>query len=269
MNPTARTGLRRLGLLLTIAAAARAVPAADPPKTSAGPQAPGYAEQLGARVGRCDAALKADPRNVGAMQARAEALFHLGRIQESVRDFDRVVALAPETIPRNWQRGIALYYAGRFDDGAKQFERCREVNPQDVENAAFHFVCVARAAGPERGPGEAVKRLIPVDGDRRVPMAKIHAMYALRAAPADVIAEANHGHPNVDERLDRLFYAQLYIALWHDGCGRPAEAAKHIRLAAGEHRVDGYMGDVARVHAWLAATDRLPSSPPVTRPSGQ
>ncbi|MDB5296189.1 MAG: Tetratricopeptide domain protein, partial [Phycisphaerales bacterium] len=207
---------------------------------------------------------RADPRNVDALQGRAEGLFRLGRVAESVRDFDRVVELDPAGLPHNWQRGIALYYAGRFADGARQFERHREVNPQDVENAAFHYACVARAAGLSGGPAEAAKVLIPIDRDPRVPLMKVHELYAGRATAADVLAEARRGDPPADELRERLFYAHYYLALWHEAHGRRAEAADHARLAATDYAVDGYMGDVARVHAWLAAAAAAASD---TRPA--
>ncbi len=72
--------------------------------------------------------------------------------------FDRVVALQPEVAPQLWQRGIALYYAGRFDAGRLQFESHRTVNPADVENAAWHFLCVAKA----ESAAAAKDRMLPV-----------------------------------------------------------------------------------------------------------
>src|SRR5262245_66409645 len=74
--------------------------------------------------------------------------FLAGRINESVAGFDRVVALAPQAAPQLWQRGIALYYAGRYKDCRAQFESHRTVNPNDVENPAWHFMCVAKAESP-------------------------------------------------------------------------------------------------------------------------
>lgn len=250
---------RRLPLLLALLVAT-AAPAALPATRPAGPQPPDHARLLESVVARCDAALLADPRDPDVLQRRAEALFRLGRIDESVRDFDRVVALAPDAMPHNWQRGVALYYAGRFSDGAEQFARHRAVNPQDVENAAFHFACLARSLGPDRGPAAAAKQLIPIERDARVPLMTVHALYAGRATPADVLADATKNDPGPAQLRERLFYGHLYIALWHDAHGRSAVAAAHAARAAGEFAVDGYMGDVARVHAWLTA------EPPAARP---
>ena len=75
---------------------------------------------------------------------RAVAEFEQGRFGASVAAFDELARLMPDRAPHLWQRGIALYYAGRYADCRRQFESHRTVNPDDVENAAWHFLCVAR-----------------------------------------------------------------------------------------------------------------------------
>lgn len=79
---------------------------------------------------------------------RAVADFQAGRISESVSGFDRLAKLVPDAVPQLWQRGVALYYAGRYQDCRAQFESHRTVNPNDVENSAWHFLCVARGESP-------------------------------------------------------------------------------------------------------------------------
>src|ERR1700752_5176006 len=96
---------------------------------------------------------------------RAVADFQSGRIAQSVAVFDRVAKLVPDYAPQLWQRGIALYYAGRFKECRAQFESHRTVNPNDVENAAWHFLCVARSASA----AEAKRALLPVWRDDRAP----------------------------------------------------------------------------------------------------
>jgi lipoprotein NlpI len=81
---------------------------------------------------------------------RAVSDFHAARIEESVAGFDRVIKLAPNAAPQLWQRGIAQYYVGRYKECRQQFELHRTVNPNDVENAAWHFLCVARAENRTR-----------------------------------------------------------------------------------------------------------------------
>lgn len=53
------------------------------------------------------------------------------------------------------------------------------MNPNDVENAAWHFLCVARAESPE----QARAALLPVGSDRRVPMRQIYEMFRGTLSP--------------------------------------------------------------------------------------
>ena len=76
-------------------------------------------------------------------------LFFEGRIKESLVEWDAQVAAQPSSLPFHWQRGIALYYAGRYQDGRDQFEVHQKVNPEDVENAVWHYLCVAKLESPE------------------------------------------------------------------------------------------------------------------------
>lgn len=88
---------------------------------------------------------------------RAVADFQQGRIAQAAAGFDRVAKIVPSDAPQLWQRGIALYYAGRYKDCRAHFESHRMVNPDDVKNAALHFLCVARGESAEK----AKRALLP------------------------------------------------------------------------------------------------------------
>jgi lipoprotein NlpI len=181
----------------------------------------------------------AQPDVAQRMFERAVDDFRNGRIAESVAEFDAVARLAPTEAPQLWQRGIALYYAGRYKDCRAQFESHRTVNPDDVENAAWHFLCVARAESPAR----AREALLPVGPDARVPLPEIYQMFRGALAPDQVLRAAG-GLP-----LSR-FYAQLYVGLYFDALGDEVHAREHIRMAAADEyaTVGGYMHTVARIH---------------------
>jgi lipoprotein NlpI len=169
---------------------------------------------------------------------RAVSDFQSGRIEESVAGFDRLVKMAPEALPQLWQRGIALYYAGRFKDCRAQFESHRTVNPNDVENAAWHFLCVARG----ESPAKAKAALLPVGPDSRVPMRQIYQMFRGELTVEQVL-KAGGAQP------EGQFYAELYAGLYLEALGDAESALKHIRnAAAGRYSGSGYMHAVARVH---------------------
>ena len=170
---------------------------------------------------------------------RAVADFRSGRIAESVAAFDTLAQLLPDRAPGLWQRGIALYYAGRYQDCRAQFESHRTVNPNDVENAAWHFACVARGETPEK----ARAALLPVGPDSRKPMREIYQMLRGALTPDQVLAAAG-GQPESE------FYAHLYLGLYFEALGNSGRALEHITAAAADRyaAAGGYMHTVARVH---------------------
>jgi tetratricopeptide (TPR) repeat protein len=169
---------------------------------------------------------------------RAVADFVSGRVVESAAGFDQLVKVAPSIAPQLWQRGIALYYAGRYDDCRKQFELHRTVNPDDVENAAWHFLCVARAESPVR----ARAALLPVGPDTRVPMRQVYEMFRGTLTPESVLQAGT--------QLQGQFFARLYVGLYFEALGDRARAMEHLTVAAADRFADagGYMHTVARVH---------------------
>jgi hypothetical protein len=170
---------------------------------------------------------------------RAVADFERGRVTESAAGFDELVKLAPASAPQLWQRGIALYYAGRYKDCRTQFESHRTVNPNDVENAVWHFLCVAR----EESPQKARSALLPVGPDSRVPMRQVYEMFRGTLRPEDVQAAAGTS-------LSGQFYARLYLGLYFEAMGNAALAREHITAAANDRfaAAGGYMHTVAKVH---------------------
>ena len=174
-----------------------------------------------------------------AILNRAVADFENGRFAESAAAFDSLAKALPDQAPQLWQRGIALYYAGRYDDCRRQFESHRSANPDDVENAAWHFLCVARAESPAR----ARAALLPVGPDARVPMREVYQMLRGALTPEQVLSAAG-------SQLDAQFYGHLYVGLYFDALGMKERALEHMRLAAADRfdRVGGYMHMVARVH---------------------
>lgn len=180
-------------------------------------------------------------------QRQGEEEFKAGNFEEAITHWDKVIKLVPEQEAHHWQRGIACYYAGEFGKGRRQFEMHQKVNSNDVENAVWHFLCVAR----ESGLTEAKEKLIPIQGDGRVPMMEVHALFAGKSTPEIVLETAKAGSPSARELKNRLFYAHLYLGLYAEARGRREEALEHIRKAAVDYSQAHYMGEVARVHLKL------------------
>src|SRR5260370_26948487 len=189
-------------------------------------------------------ALALEPRAAQIYRLRGVEQFKLAHFQESVADFDKVIELKPNRAPALWQRGIACYYAGRYEEGRKQFELHKTVNSNDVENAVWHFLCVARAAGLE----QARNGLIKVKADPRLPMMKIHALFAGEAGPEEVLTAARAGYSSRAQLKQQLFYAHLYLGLYFEAIGDSQLSRQHIFTAAKDPNENDYMGEVARLH---------------------
>jgi len=186
-----------------------------------------------------------DPQAANAYDLRGSEQFKQGQIAESIRDFDKYLELEPQQEPHHWRRGISYYYAGKYDAGAKQFAAYQTVDDNDVENAVWRFLCMARGHGVD----EARKSLLKIKHDPRVPMMEIYALFAGQAKPDDVLTAARAGNPSPQQLRERLFNAALYIGLYCEATGDAAGARENIFMAADKYMIGGYMGDVARVHA--------------------
>jgi lipoprotein NlpI len=100
------------------------------------------------------------------------------------------------------------------------------VNPDDVENAAWHFLCVARA----ESPAKAKAALLPVGPDARAPMREVYQMFRGTLTPEQVISAAG-------SQPDGQFYAHLYLGLYFEALGmkttfdQPRGSANFDRMA--------------------------------------
>ncbi len=189
------------------------------------------------------------PQSPRLLQAAAELLYLSGKSRDSVAVFDRVVELAPETAPRNWQRGIALCSVGDFGRGAEQFKTHHDVNPDDVENSAWYFLCVAKTDGIEA----ARKTVIPSRGDGRQPMMSILQMLKAEIEPEEVLRGAEKNSSPGRARQSALFYADLYVGLYYDSVGDVEQARKYLERSQ-SYGIDGYMVRTAKVYL----DDRFP-----------
>ncbi len=193
-----------------------------------------------------DRLLKLDPDLAEAYDERGSQRFMLGQIKQSIEDFDRFLELKPQQEPWHWKRGISYYYAGRYGDGRRQFERYQTVDDNDVENAVWRFLCMARG----QGLPAARDAMLKINGDARVPMMEVYALYSGKARGEDVLAAARAGSPTPEVLNMRLFYAHLYLGLYYEAAGDARLAREHIASAV-EHKIGHYMWHVAQVHAEL------------------
>jgi lipoprotein NlpI len=203
-------------------------------------------------------AILANPKALPIYDRRGDSYLKLGKFTEAIADFDKFLEGNPKFEPEHWRRGIAYYYAGKHAEGVKQFQTHKLVNPQDVENAVWHYLCNSKVIGKEK----AAKELIDVTTDRRVPMAEIQKLYAGKLRPDEfekmLIFKFDENKPEAkpDPRFDTkteagkeaLFYGHLYVALWYESEGKDKKVVELLTPAVDKYVITHYMWDVAKVH---------------------
>lgn len=175
-----------------------------------------------------------------ALVELAESEFAAGRIEESIAAFDRLAALVPSVAPTLWQRGIALYVTGKYNECAAQFASFHAADSHDLENAAWHFLCVARAQSIERARAERLQ----AGPDPRILRQQIYEMLGGLRTPDQLLDLAGRSVAIVQ------FYGHLYVGLYMDASGNRAAAIEHLATAA-DPRYDaygGFMNVVAKVY---------------------
>jgi lipoprotein NlpI len=194
--------------------------------------------------------LELDPKESRVYHLRGCAEFKAGRIAASIADFDKYIELVPKAKVSHWQRGISYYYAGRWDDGIAQFEGYQTYDSNDVENAVWRFMCMAKKDGIAR----AQRAMLKIGPDKRVPMREVYELYLGKKTPEEVFAAARADKPDAELLNRQLFYAHLYVGIWHDLSGDKKKALADLRAAA-ERPIGHYMWDVARVHRDILAKE--------------
>jgi lipoprotein NlpI len=202
-------------------------------------------EQYDKAIADVSRVIALDKKGAAGYQQRGLLQFKAGKIKESIDDFDQYIERKPVAKISHWQRGISYYYAGRYDDGRKQFEGYQDFDSNDVENAVWRFMCMVRKDGQF---ARARKEMLKIGDDKRVPMRQVYDLFKGDLKLDDVLAACKQGSPGPAQLSQRLFYAHLYVGIYHDLLGDKKAALQHLRKAADEHRIGHYMWDVARIH---------------------
>ena len=194
-------------------------------------------------IAAADSMIKIDPDTPRTTRQAADIYLRAGKAKWAARLFDRYLESEPDAKAELWQRGIALYFTKDYKTAAEQFEVHRKVNPNDVENAAWHFLCVAKNESFEK----AKENILPAPGDPRKPMKELLNM--LKTGNTDDVNDCvNATKVDTAERETAAFYGDFYIGLYADAQDEQKKASRLMSRAA-EDAPRNYMGDIARVYA--------------------
>jgi len=203
-------------------------------------------------IAAADAMVKNDQSESSAWRLAGDLYLRAGDYKKAIVQFKRYIERHPEQEADLWQHGIALAFDGQYDEGRKLFELHRTVNPNDVENALWHFYCVAKSSSVEK----ARLGLLPAPGDRRAPMEELLKLYRGEADEAAVRAAIDQWPKETRNHDSALFYGELYLAMHADSIGDPKRAIELASKAAAAKDVN-YMTDVGRIY-YFALRDAAP-----------
>lgn len=191
---------RRVLLPLLVSFAAAASASTSSPAIAAG--------QCKGKICELDDYTGADPN---ILVRRGMERFKLGRVEESVADFDRVMELDPRYGDVLWQRvnqahpislarcglacfdmlppsdlfqGLSLYYLDKYDEAAAQFQRDVRLNPRDSEEAIWKLAALARKPGSDFQALQ--KEILPILPDSRPYMKAAYLVFAGQKPPEEL-----------------------------------------------------------------------------------
>ena len=164
--------------------------------------------------------------------SRGTALFRRGRVDESTADFDKAIKLDPKMAPKMWQRGLSLFYQEQHDLAAEQFKLDVAQNPNDTEEAIWHFLSVVRGAvrggtAVDAAIASAQTSMLQVGRDSR-PIMRLAMEVFQGTSPPSALDDggANLGDDGAGARHGggrERFYADLYLGLWAEANGDAKE----------------------------------------------
>lgn len=191
-------------------------------------------------LSKCNKRLRISPFDPRMYIYRGMIYFKLGRLLESLQDFNKAEELNPQLTPYLWQRGINYYYLGKYAKGARQFELDLSVNSQDVEETLWRYLCIAQLENSL----SARECLLPVRYDLPFFMRQIYRLFAGKSS-VEIILDTFNNH-----ELRDLFYINLYLGLYYEAQKDQKNSIFYIDKAI-DCKIDDYMWYLAYLHRQL------------------
>lgn len=191
-------------------------------------------------LSKCDKNLKISPFDPKLHIKRGMTNFKLGRLQQSLKDFNKAEELNPQLTPYLWQRGLTYYYLGKYSKAGRQFELDLSINSKDVEETIWFYLSLAQLDGSL----SALHCLLPVKYDSRPFMTQIYQVFA-RKSDIKSLVEIKE-----NQDLKHTFFSYLYAGLYYESQGYKQKSLDYIRQAV-NYKIDDYMWYLAHLHLHL------------------
>ena len=195
---------------------------------------------LEAELNKCDKRLNTFPFEPRLYITRGMLYFQLGKLNDSLKDFNKAEELNPQLTPYLWSRGLTYYYLEKYAKAARQFELSLSIHSQDIESTLWFFLCIAQL----EDIASAQDSLLIVRDDIRPYMLQIYQVFA-GLYNVDTLT-------NLNGDCDRYhrFYAYFYAGLYYEAQKNAEKSAELINKAI-SYQIDYYMWSVACTHQFL------------------
>lgn len=197
-------------------------------------------------LNKCDKGLRISPFDPRMYIYRGIIYFKLGRLLESLQDFNKAEELNPQLTPYLWQRGITYYYLGKYAKGARQFELDLSVNSQDVEETLWHYLCIAQL----ENSSTAKECLLSVKYNLPLFMRQIYSLFAGKFSVESLLYAIKTSD------IRDLFYLNLYVGLYYEAQRDQKNSLFYINRAI-DCKIDDYMWYLACFHQQLRVNSSL------------
>jgi lipoprotein NlpI len=167
------------------------------------------------------------PDDVRLYSRRGDVRFFQGKFTGALADYEKMVELEPKLEVSHWRRGIAYFYAEDYDKAARQFELYHEFDDVDRENGIWRYLSQVKAIGRDK----ARSKLLKYSKVDREPLPAVYKLFAGEITPQEILDGIAAAEIPAEERVKRLFYAQLYIGLNHLVEDDLAAAQRHLAEA--------------------------------------
>ena len=195
---------------------------------------------LEANLNKFDIRLNTFPFEPRLYINRGMLYFKLGRLTDSLKDFNKAEELNPQLTPYLWARGLTYYYLEKYGKAARQFELNLSIQSQEIESTLWFFLSIAQL----EDISAARDCLLSVRNDIRPYMRQIYQVFA---GSYDVEALLNS-----ESNCNRyhLFYVNFYAGLYYEVQKDKQKSASLVNRAI-SYQIDDYMWYVAFVHKSL------------------
>jgi tetratricopeptide (TPR) repeat protein len=206
-------------------------------------------QELTRQLEEFSAALARDPGSIRTLSSRGDTHLFLGKFEEAVADYEKMIALDPGLDASHWRLGIAYHFTRQWEKSSAQFAKYHSYDGRDRENGVWKFFADTR----RHDFATARREMLKYTRFDREPFPAIYDLLAGRTTPEQFQAHLDEKQLAGNRQV--MFFAHYYRGLFQKWSGEHEKALTDLRAAVGLFPPEkamsggpGYMWQCARLH---------------------